>query len=87
VSIRTIPDARLVATPVREVMTTEVVTGDADASLDQAAHAIAINHVRRLPALHGAQLVGILRFGNLEQAVRAHGASAEEALFGVMAGP
>jgi CBS domain-containing protein len=80
-------DAGLLATPVREVMTTEVVTIDADANLEHAAHVMAVHHARRLRGFHGAQPAGIRRLGNLGQAVHSHGDSDRDAILDVMAGP
>lgn len=80
-------NAGLLATPVREVMTTEVVTIDADASIEPAAHVIAVHHAHRLRVLHRAQPAGIRRFGHLGQAVHAHGTSDTDAILGLTAGP
>ncbi len=71
---------------VADVMSSSVWTIDADASVEEAAHVMAEHEVRRLPAVSGGRLVGILSYGNLEQAVHAMGEAAEEATLGVTRG-
>ena len=50
----------LVTTPVSKIMTAPPCTVQADASLEDAAHVMAIHQVRRLPVLDGTLFVGIL---------------------------
>jgi CBS domain-containing protein len=76
----------LPAIPVSEVMTASVWTVGADESLEAAAHRMAEHGVRRLPVMEGGRLVGILSYGNLEQALHAEGAAAVEATLGVTEG-
>lgn len=88
--IRCLADAHngdmIQTTPVAEIMTRTVVTVTGDATLEEAAHVMAEHQVRRLPVVEGTRLVGLLSFGNLEQALRAHGLAAEEAMLGVTRG-
>jgi CBS domain-containing protein len=86
--IRCLADAR---TDVRDeridrVMSTSVWTIDADATVEEAAHVMAEHEVRRLPAMSKGSLVGVLSYGNLEQAVHAEGPAAAEATLGVTRG-
>lgn len=67
----------------RDVMTTEVVTIDAAASLADAAHLMAERGVRRLLVVEEGELGGVLSYGDLEQALHADGRSAREATLGV----
>ena len=68
------------------VMTGGVWTIDADAALEVAAHEMASHEVRRLPVTGEGRLVGILSYGNLEQAFHAQGVAATEATLGVTHG-
>ncbi len=68
------------------VMTEGAWTIDADAPLEAAAHEMASHEVRRLPVTDHDRLVGILSYGNLEQALHAQGAAASEATLGVTHG-
>ncbi len=70
----------------REIMTATPCTVQADASLEDAAHVMAIHQVRRLPVLDGTSSVGILSYGNLEQAFLAHGVYGEQATLDVAIG-
>lgn len=72
--------------PVEEVMTRSIWSVGAADPIEAAAHAMAEHHVRRLPVMEGGRLVGILSYGNLEQALHAQGAAAAEATLGVTAG-
>ena len=69
-----------------DVMSSPVWSISPDADLDEAAHEMASHQVRRLAATEKGKLVGILSFGNLEQAFRAEGSAATEATLGVTAG-
>ena len=69
-----------------EVMTSPVWSISADADIEEAAHEMAVHEVRRLPATEDGRLIGILSFGNLEQALRGEGAAAKEATLGVTHG-
>lgn len=68
------------------VMTGGAWTIDADAALEVAAHEMASHEVRRLPVTEKGRLVGILSYGNLEQAFHAQGVAATEATLGVTHG-
>ena len=52
--------AKTAATRVEEVMTQEVVTVDANASLEEAARLILERGINRIPVLEGGHLVGIV---------------------------
>jgi CBS domain-containing protein len=88
VVIRCLADAQ---TDVRDeridrVMSTSVWTIDAGATVEEAAHVMAEHEVRRLPVMSKGRLVGVLSYGNLEQAVHAEGPAAAEATLGVTRG-
>jgi len=68
------------------VMTPSVWTIEADAPIEAAAHVMAEHEVRRLPVLENNVLVGVISYGNLEQALHAQGAAAAEASLGVTRG-
>lgn len=80
------PSPSVDAMPIGEIMTPGGICVQADASLEDAGHLMAEHAVRRLPVLEDDKLVGILSFGNLEQAVHAHGECAEEVMLGVTVG-
>ena len=56
------------STPVGEVFTTEPLTLSPDDSIDDAVGALREAHVRRLPAVEGSKVVGIVSIGDLAQA-------------------
>lgn len=68
------------------VMTRDAWTIDADAPIEAAAHEMAVHEVRRLPVMEKDRLVGVLSYGNLEQALHAKGAEAAEATLGITHG-
>jgi CBS domain-containing protein len=72
--------------PVEQVMTRTIWSVGAEDSIESAAHEMAEHEVRRLPVMDGDRLVGILSYGNLEQALHARGPAAAEATLGVTAG-
>jgi CBS domain-containing protein len=74
------------AIPVGDVMTRSVWSVGADEPIEAAAHQMAEHAVRRLPVMDGGRLVGVLSFGNLEQALHAEGPAAAEATLGVTQG-
>ena len=51
--------------PVRKLMTTKVVTGEAGWSLEKVAEVMARHRIRRLPILQEGQVVGIISLGDL----------------------
>ncbi len=86
--LRCVADGHAEATAERidHVMTPGAWTIDADAPIEDAAHEMALHELRRLPVMQGDQLVGVLSYGNLEQALHAQGAAATEATLGVTHG-
>ena len=68
------------------VMTRGAWTIDADAPIEAAAHEMAAHEVRRLPVMEKDRLVGVLSYGNLEQALHAKGPAAAEATLGITHG-
>jgi CBS domain-containing protein len=72
--------------PVEQVMTKGAWTIDADVPIEAAAHEMAVHELRRLPVMENDRLVGILSYGNLEQALHAEGPAAAEATLGVTHG-
>lgn len=71
---------------VDHVMSPSTWTIDADATIEAAAHEMAEHEVRRLPVLEGNTLVGVISYGNLEQALHAEGVAASEATLGITRG-
>lgn len=71
---------------VDNIMTPSTWTIEADAPIEAAAHVMAEHEVRRLPVLEDGSLVGVISYGNLEQALHAEGAAASEATLGVTRG-
>lgn len=71
---------------VDHVMTPGAWSIDAGAPIEEAAHEMASHELRRLPVMEDDRLVGILSYGNLEQALHAEGAAATEATLGVTHG-
>lgn len=53
------------ATPVRDVMTSQVKTVDPQMTLNQAAEIMSQNQVRRLPVIESNRLVGVVALGDL----------------------
>jgi CBS domain-containing protein len=51
--------------PIKKFMSSKVVTGEAEWSLEQAAEIMAKNQIRRLPILQEGQLVGIVSLGDV----------------------
>ena len=68
------------------VMTPGAWTIEADAPIEAAAHVMAEHEVRRLPVIENDAIVGVISYGNLEQALHARGAAAAEASLGVTRG-
>lgn len=71
---------------VDHAMTPSVWTVKADASIEAAAHVMAEHEVRRLPVIEDDAVVGVISYGNLEQALHAQGAAASEVTLGVTHG-
>jgi CBS domain-containing protein len=72
--------------PIEHVMTRSAWTVSPDDDLETAAHEMAVHEVRRLPVVENERIVGVLSYGNLEQALHAEGPAAEEATLGVTRG-
>ncbi|WP_461202533.1 CBS domain-containing protein [Anoxybacillus sp. TBDG-1] len=53
------------ATPVSQVMTSDVVTGTPNMSVDEAAKVMAKNQIRRLPIVQNNELCGIVALGDI----------------------
>lgn len=79
-------EANMRTTPIADIMTRHPIGIQADAELEDAGHLMAEHQIRRLVVLDGMRLVGVLSFGNLEQALNAHGSCAEEVVLGVTSG-
>jgi len=79
-------EGSMLTTPIADIMTTRPISIQADANLEDAGHLMAEHQIRRLVVLDGQRMVGVLSFGNLEQALHAHGACAEEVVLGVTSG-
>jgi CBS domain-containing protein len=71
--------------PASHCMSTEVLTVDGDAELDEAARLMEQHEVRRLPVVKEGRLIGVLSHGNLVQATRSEGAG-DRATLGVTRG-
>jgi CBS domain-containing protein len=71
---------------VEHVMTKAAWTVRPDDDIEAAAHEMAVHHIRRLPVVEDERIVGVLSYGNLEQALHAEGAAASEATLGVTEG-
>ena len=86
--IRCLADGRadVMNETIDHVMTPGARTIDADAPIEAAAHEMAAHELRRLPVMEKDRLVGVLSYGNLEQALHAEGAAAAEASLGVTHG-
>jgi CBS domain-containing protein len=71
--------------PAKRYMSTDVVTVEASAELDEAARLMEQHEIRRLPVTEGGKVVGVLSHGNLVQAFKSEG-SADRATLGVTKG-
>ena len=58
-------DPRLKDSPVREFMTADVLTVDADDSLDTVANMFILHRIRRVPVMDEGQLAGIITRGDV----------------------
>lgn len=56
---------------VRDIMTTHVVTVDAQADIDEAAEVLDFHHVGRVPVMHKSQVVGIISRSDILRALAA----------------
>ncbi|WP_181555846.1 CBS domain-containing protein [Thermaerobacillus caldiproteolyticus] len=67
------------STPVSQVMTTNIVTGTTDMSIEEAANVMAQHQIRRLPIVENNQLRGIVALGDIATN-HAYDEAAEQAL-------
>ncbi|ASB90357.1 CBS domain-containing protein YhcV [Bacillus sonorensis] len=65
ITLRTTAQGQDGQTPVSEVMTTNVVSGNPDMSLQEASQLMAQSQIRRLPIVENNHLVGIVALGDL----------------------
>jgi len=56
-------------TPVREIMTSSVVTVEPDTTADECMAVMTENHVRHLPVLEAGKLVGVISIGDVVRTV------------------
>ncbi|MCD2369688.1 CBS domain-containing protein [Bacillus sp. BS3(2021)] len=65
ITLRTTAEGQDGQTPVSNVMTTNVVSGNPNMSLEEASQLMAQSQIRRLPIIDNNHLVGILALGDL----------------------
>jgi len=65
ITLRTTAEGMDGNTPVSEVMSTNLVSGDPNMSLQEAAQLMSQNQIRRLPVVENNQIVGIVALGDL----------------------
>ncbi|MSO00996.1 CBS domain-containing protein [Bacillus paralicheniformis] len=65
ITLRTTAEGQGGQTPVSNVMTTNVVSGNPNMSLEEASQMMAQSQIRRLPIVENNHLVGILALGDL----------------------
>ncbi|TWM24987.1 Hypoxic response protein 1 [Bacillus paralicheniformis] len=65
ITLRTTAEGQDGQTPVSNVMTTNVVSGNPNMSLEEASQLMAQSQIRRLPIVDNNHLVGILALGDL----------------------
>ena len=65
ITLRTTAEGQDGQTPVSNVMTTNVVSGNPNMSLEEASQLMAQSQIRRLPIVENNHLVGILALGDL----------------------
>lgn len=63
--IRGYAEKRSGSAAIKEVMSSKLVTGDPDMSVDEAAKLMAQNQIRRLPIVENGKLVGIVAMADL----------------------
>lgn len=56
-------------TPVKEIMTEEVVTVGSEKTVEEAMAIMADKHIRHLPVLEGEKIVGVVSIGDLVKAI------------------
>lgn len=65
ITLRSTADGKSGSEPVSHVMTSHIVSGNPDMSVDEAAQLMAQNQIRRLPIVENNNLVGIVALGDL----------------------
>ncbi len=84
IAVRGVAEGRDPATPVRELMSKNIICARADDDVDEIARRMSDEQVRRLPVVDAEEkLIGIVSLGDLAREPR--GESAEQALEGVSA--
>ncbi|WP_081957705.1 CBS domain-containing protein [Anoxybacillus gonensis] len=79
ITLRTTAQGLTPSTPVSQVMTSDVVTGTPNMSVDEAAKVMAKNQIRRLPIVQNNELCGIVALGDIATN-QAYDEAAEQAL-------
>ncbi|MBB5354443.1 CBS domain-containing protein [Anoxybacillus mongoliensis] len=79
ITLRTTAQGLTPSTPVSQVMTSNVVTGTPNMSVDEAAKVMAKNQIRRLPIVQNNALCGIVALGDIATN-KAYDEAAEQAL-------
>ncbi|NNU97537.1 MULTISPECIES: CBS domain-containing protein [Anoxybacillus] len=79
IALRTTAQGLTPSTPVSQVMTSDVVTGAPNMSVDEAAKVMAKNQIRRLPIVQNNALCGIVALGDIATN-QAYDEAAEQAL-------
>ncbi|MGG6432649.1 CBS domain-containing protein [Anoxybacillus sp. D401a] len=79
ITLRTTAQGLTPSTPVSQVMTSDVVTGAPNMSVDEAAKVMAKNQIRRLPIVQNNALCGIVALGDIATN-QAYDEAAEQAL-------
>ena len=67
-------------TPVREIMTTQVVCAQAGESIEEAMVLMTNKRIRHLPVLDGERLVGVVSIGDMVKAIAVNGKQAFDQL-------
>ena len=65
ITIKNVADGQNSNTPVKQIMTSDIIKGSPDMSIDEAAEKMANNQIRRLPIVENDNLVGIISLGDL----------------------
>jgi CBS domain-containing protein len=56
-------------TPIKDIMTEEVVTVESDRTVEEAMAIMTDKHIRHLPVLEGEKIVGVVSIGDLVKAI------------------
>ncbi|MFW5998734.1 MAG: CBS domain-containing protein [Bacillota bacterium] len=65
ITIRNVAEDKDENTPVKQIMTKNIITGSPDMSPDEAARIMSENQIRRLPIVENNELIGIVALGDL----------------------